>query len=71
MNLIKESFFDAKRLGFKLSMCRSQDNIKYKNQNFLMNEIIVDEITPKSTKKSFKDIFLEEEDKSNYEKSAN
>jgi hypothetical protein len=71
MNLIKESFFDAKRLGFKLSMSRSQDNIKYKNPKFLMNEIIVDEITPKSTKKSFKNIFLDEEDKSRPEDSEN
>ena len=39
-------------------MSRSQDNLKYKNAKTLMNEIVVDEITPKSGKKSLKDIFL-------------
>ena len=61
MNLVKQSFYDAKRLGFKLSMSRSQDNLKYKNPKALINEIIVDEITPKSTKKSMKQIFEEDE----------
>ena len=42
MNLVKESFYDAKRLGFKLSMSRSQDNLKYKNPKTLMNELVVD-----------------------------
>lgn len=41
-------------------MSRSQDNLRYKNAKSFMNEIMVDEITPKS-KKSIKDIFMEDE----------
>lgn len=46
-------------------MSRSQDNLKYKNAKTFMNEIVVDELTPKSVKKSMKDIFMQDESDNN------
>lgn len=67
-NLVKEYFFDVRRMGIKLAVSKSQDNLKYKFSQPLhfASDIKIDELTPKSTPKSgkrvpMKQIFAEHE----------
>ena len=57
--LVKEYFYDVRRMGIKLAVSRSQDNLKYKLSPPLLSssDLIIDELTPKSTPKQIKRIF--------------
>lgn len=58
---MKDYFYDVRRLGIKMTVSRSQDNLKYKTSpQFLKgSDILIDEMTPKSTPKSIRKIFQE------------
>jgi hypothetical protein len=51
---MKDYFFDVRRMGIKLAVSKSQDNLKYKfsHPSSFVNDIKIDELTPKSTPKS-------------------
>lgn len=42
-DLIKNCFYDVKRMGVKLAISRSQDNLKYKTSPIFINsDVMVD-----------------------------
>jgi hypothetical protein len=51
--IVKEYFFDARKLGIKLAVSRSQDNLKYKftQPSRFIADIKIDELSPKLTPK--------------------
>ena len=62
-DLVKEYFYDVRRMGIKLAVSKSQDNLKFKlSPPFIgSSDLVVDELTPKSTPKQIKKIFEDHE----------
>lgn len=61
-NLVKEYFFDVRRMGIKMTVSKSQDNLKYKfsQPSHFSSDIQIDELTPKSTPKSGKKVSIKQ-----------
>jgi hypothetical protein len=51
-DLVKDYFFDVRRMGIKLAVSRSQDNLRYKFTSGFLGDVQIDELTPKSTPKA-------------------
>ena len=57
-DLVKEYFYDVRRMGIKLALSRSQDNLKYKlcQPLYFTGDIQIDELPSKTISKAKENI---------------